>query len=222
MRDLIRQVQASYPQDTFFANVDETLRRSRAQYRAYDRAFSLLDTESWNELRKKAVSHFRDHRQGQLKQGFFHQLNDAFAYQYLLRQGNSHIRVLGEGNRKSPDLSYFRGKSLRHCEVKSIGISQEEIYRRHPGKYVNRDGYASLSAGFLNKLGAHLDEAQEQICSRGTDGLVFIVATFDDFSLSNYERCREQISEFLASHTAPEVYVKVGLIGGRRIHKADA
>jgi hypothetical protein len=225
MRELIREVQSAYPRDTFFANVNETLRQSsqaRAQYRAYDRAFSLLDPESWIVLSRKALAHFQDHRQGQLKQGFFHQLNDAFAYQYLLRRGHSPIRVLREGKTRSPDLSYFSGGSLHHCEVKSIGISQEEILRRHPGEYVNRNAYRSLSDGFLGKLDADLVEANKQIQSRGTYGLVFVVATFDDFTLSYYERYREQISAFLAAHPVPEVYVKIGLIGGRRIHKAGA
>ena len=222
VRELIHEAKAAYPSDTFFAGVDRSLQvfpQARAFYRAYDRALSYLDHESWAAVSQKALSHFRDHRRGQLKQGFFHQLNDAFAYQHLVRRGYSRVRVLREGTQKTPDLSYFKGTSLLHCEVKSIGISEEEIAKRQPAEYAHRDTYGSLSNGFLNKLGSDLTHAQEQISSLGTPGLVFVVATFDDFTLTYYDRYRTQIAEFLASHPVPEVYVKVGVLGGRRIRK---
>ena len=84
MRELVCEVQAANPSDGFFATLDETLRSSsqaRAIYRAYDRALSGLDLASWHELTRKAIGHFSNHRKGQLKQGFFNQLNEAFAYQ---------------------------------------------------------------------------------------------------------------------------------------------
>jgi hypothetical protein len=225
VRELIREAKAAYPADTFFTGVDRRLRLSsqaRAFYRAYDRALSYLDQESWGALSQKALAHFRDHRRGQLKQGFFNQLNDAFAYQYLVRRGNSRVRVLREGGRTTPDLSYFSGESLHHCEVKSIGISQEEVARRRSDQYAHRNSYGSLSDGFFNKLGSDLTHANSQISSLGTPGLVFIVATFDDATLTYYDSYRGQIASFLTSHPVPEVYVKVGVIGGRRIQKAGA
>lgn len=225
MRDLILEAQASYPQDDFFSGVTAKHRyppQARALYRAYDRALSYLDRDSWRELSRKALAHFLDHRDGQLKQGFFHQLNDAFAYQYLVRRGHSQVRILRERKKRTPDLSYFSGKTLRHCEVKTIGISQDEIARRVPGPYVNRDSYVALSSGFFVKLGFDLSSASKQISSTETAGLVFVIATFDDFTLSYYERYRAQIAQFLLSHPVPEVYVKVGYFGARRIHKTGA
>ncbi len=74
MRELVSEVQVAHPRDRFFATLDETLRSSsqaRAIYRAYERAFSGLDLASWHELKCKAIGHFRNHREGQLKQGFF-------------------------------------------------------------------------------------------------------------------------------------------------------
>ena len=123
---------------------------------------------------------------------------------------------------RTPDLSYLAGKALRHCEVKTIGISQDEIARRVPGQYINRNSYVALSTGFFDKLSSDLSSASKQISSTGTPGLVFVVATFDDFTLSYYEQYRAQIVQFLLSHPVSEVYVKVGLIGARRIHKTGA
>ena len=94
MGDLITLTRAKYPRDDFFDRVGETLKSSsqaRAFYRAYDSALDCLDPVSWEVLSGKAVSHFQDHRQGQLKQGFFNQLNEAFGYQYLVRRGFSGV-----------------------------------------------------------------------------------------------------------------------------------
>lgn len=224
MRQLISEVQASYPRDDFFESVCQRLRDSsqaRAYYRAYDRAFSYLDSESWTELSRKALAHFRDHRPSQLKQGFFNQLNDAFAYQYLVRRGYSRVRVIREGKKITPDLSYFSGASQRFCEVKSVGISLEEASGRQSGKYVDRNSYVSLSKGFFNKLNTDLNQGQAQITSFGTTGLVFVVANFEDPTLTYYDMYRKQIVEFLALNSVPEVYIKVGVIGGRRIQKGS-
>ena len=91
IRELIAVVNEAHPKDRFFANIDTTLRASRqarAQYRAYGRALNCLDPQSWAELKEKAARHFLDHRKGQLKQGFFNQLNEAFAYEHLTRRGS--------------------------------------------------------------------------------------------------------------------------------------
>jgi hypothetical protein len=187
--------------------VGETLRSSkqaRASYRAYDKAFDCLDPASWERLSKKAVAHFLDHRRGQLKQGFFNQLNEAFAYQFLLRQGYTHVCVLPEDGKTTPDLSYRHGNAVRYCEVKSICISDEQIDRWEAEDGFDGSIYDNLSAGFLRKLDADLKSAYKQIASKGPDG---------------YERYRAQIEQHLSQTEVPEVYVKVGLLGGRKIHK---
>ena len=222
MRELIRAASDAYPHDDFFASMDETLKASsqaRAFYRAYDRALSYLDQHSWTELSRKAVAHFLDHREGQLKQGFFNQLNDAFAYQFLVRRGCSRVSVLREGKKSTPDIEYFVGNSRYYCEVKTIGISQDEIIRRESESTFDGSVYQELSTLFLNKLGSTLLLAHRQISSQGANGLVFVVAHFDDFTMSYYDRYREQLADFLHKHEVSDVYVKVGLIGGKRIGK---
>src|SRR5262245_21184870 len=107
--ELINAVKQSYPNDCFFDGVHNSLKvssQARAQYRAYESAFQYLDSESWKELKTKAIQHIQDHRQGQLKQGFFNQLNYAFAYQYIVRKGYQQVKILAETRRTTPDLSY--------------------------------------------------------------------------------------------------------------------
>jgi hypothetical protein len=222
IRELVSEVQVAHPSDPFFATLDETLRSSsqaRASYRAYDRAFSGLDLESWHELKRKAIGHFRNHRSGQRKQAFFNQLNEAFAYQYLVRQGYRNVAILPEDGNTTPDLVYYAAGYQRFCEVKTIGISKDEIARREAEQSFDATTYQDLSEGFRNKFLDVLTQGQRQIASRGSDGLIFVVAKFDDFTLQHYDRYRAKLCRILLEHEAQEVFVKVGLIGGRRIYK---
>lgn len=129
VRELVTDVLRAHPNDSFFDRFDEscvTNPAKRKAYRTYDDALRLLDSDSWNILKGKAIAHFRDHRRGQHKQGFFNQLNEAFAYRHLVRQGFTAVRMLPEEGRRVPDIRYRDGRYVKHCEVKTIGISDEE------------------------------------------------------------------------------------------------
>lgn len=222
IRQLIALAKATYPNDGFFAGVEQTVKlvpEARAQYRAYERALSTLDSKSWIVLRDKAIAHFTDHRIGQQKQGFFNQLNDAFAYQYLLRRGYEHVRILQETGKTQPDIEYMDGGEKRFCEVKTIGISDAVIARRAKVQVTSSSIYQELSSEFLSKLESTLNAADCQIkACRGT-GLIFLLMYFDDFTLDHYDRYREQISARLESHTAENIYIKIGLTGRKHIRK---
>lgn len=191
IRQLVALAKATYPDDDFFAGVEQTLTlipEARTQYRAYERALSTLDSESWIVLRDKAIAHFTDHRIGQRKQGFFNQLNDAFAYQYLVRRGYKHVRILRETGKTQPDIEYLDGGEKRFCEVKTIGISDAVIARRIKVQVTSSSIYQELSSGFLSKLESTLNVANCQIKARRGTGLIFLVMYFDDFTLDHYNR----------------------------------
>lgn len=215
-------MQVAHPQDGFFADLDLTFRVSPqacAMYRAYDRAFQCLDPESWQELSAKATRHFRDHRNGQLKQGFFNQLNEAFAYQYLMRRGYAGVRVLPETGRPQPDLVFCNRGRHDYCEVKTIGISDLENSRRSTSQVVNGSDYYDLIPEFLQKLNSTMTVALVQIRSQNASGLVYLIVNFDDFTLDYYERYRKQLSACIQAHEAPFVVAKIGLLGRRRVVK---
>ena len=225
IRELIARAKAAHPGDVFFAGVEQTLKivpEARAQYRAYEQALSILDPESWVVLRAKAISHFTDHRVGQRKQGFFNQLNDAFAYQYLVRRGYRHVRILREVGKTQPDIEYLDGAEKRFCEVKTIGISDEVIARRASVRVTSSSIYQELSSEFLSKIESALDTADRQIKARGGKGLIYLLIHFDDFTLDYYDRYRNQISAHLESHTAENIYIKIGLLGRKHIRKTPS
>jgi len=133
IRELIETVTRVYPQDRFFLDFEESCRTNAAKgaaYRTYNDALQVLDGQSWQILKDKAVAHFRDHRRGQLKQGFFNQLNEAFAYRFLVRRGCIGVVMLPERGASTPDIRYVEAGWVKHCEVKTLGLSDEEIHRR--------------------------------------------------------------------------------------------
>lgn len=219
IRELIRRIQSSHPSDAFLGDAMyavKTSRSARRNYEAYERALAVMDLTSLETLYGKAISHFFDHRLGQLKQGFFNQLNDCFAYRYLLSRGCGRIQIVSESTTPQPDLSYEQGGKQHFCEVKTIGISDEEIGRRGTGQAFSAN-YHQLSTGFFRKLSHDIDQANRQIQARGTDGIVFVVTTLDDFSLTYYCDCRAQLRDFLKQHHSKNVHIKVGIVGSRRI-----
>ena len=222
-RELVALIREKHPRDRFFANYDQklTIPGLGDDYRAYERALHFLDPKSWTELRTKALNHFMDHRPGQLKQGFFNQLNDAFAYRHLVRRGYRQVCVLRESGKTQPDLEYFDRSKRLFCEVKTLGVSNEEIARRDVPRRFCSSIYYELDEGFLSKLRGTLDVAQNQIGASGGSGMVYLVMIFDDFTLEHYDMYRKQVHSCIRAHTVKNVYVQVGLRGRRHVESVS-
>src|SRR3974390_3112899 len=118
-----------------------------------------LDASSWKILKKKAVDHYMNQRRGQRKQGFFNQLNEAFAYRYLCRRGFRRVRFIQEGAQKTPDIRFSDHGILKCCEVKTIGISDDEIKRRSSNSVFDGSNYISLILRFDASSPAMLSRA---------------------------------------------------------------
>ncbi len=219
-RELVAEVRERYPSDDFFANFENSCRAEPTKgkhYRSYNEALMLLDQESWSILKEKAVGQFGNERQGQRKQTFFNLLNEVFAYRYLLNKGFGTIRFIKEGKKKTPDISFIDQRAKSYCEIKTVGISDDEINRRLSYKVYDGGAYFNLSKGFLNKLATDIARAWEQIHSSGENGIVFIVVRFDDIVLDHYGRYRKQLTEFCRKQGFENVVIKIGHRGNRMI-----
>jgi hypothetical protein len=77
--------------------------------------------------------------------------------------------------------------------------------------------YAALSDGFANKFRDAVTHGTKQIHLSGTEGIVYIVVVFDDFTLSNYKNYRSQIVGLSRDNAFNNLFVKIGLLGNKRI-----
>lgn len=220
IRELIKTIAHKYPRDPFFGDFEESCTANAAKrvaYRTYDDALRVLDPTSWEVLKNKAVAHFKNERWGQLKQGLFNQLNEAFAYRHLVQRGYLEVVMLPESGQSTPDIRYIEAGRVKHCEVKTLGLSDEEIVRRESGR-VFTNAYDQLSEGFFRKLASDIDAAEAQIKTKRTSGLVYLVVDWDDIAVDYYPQYRRQVISFCGARAKSDVYVKVGLRGNRRMH----
>jgi len=178
----------------------------------------MLDDESWQILKDKALQHYLNHRKGQTKEGFFNLLNEAFAYRYLVCKGFKDVRFIKEKKKgKSPDIRFNDKDTQNYCEVKTLGISNDEINRRSTMMAYDGSVYLNLSNGFLNKLREAVISARQQIYAFGPNGLVYIIILFDDIALDYYQNYRKQLITFSKNHGFDNLLMKIGLLGKKRI-----
>lgn len=221
IREIIAEIRKRYPRDEFFPNFEDSCRNipdKRNSYRIYNGALMMLDDESWQILKCKALDHYMDHRKDQKKQGFFNQLNEAFAYRYLVKKGFKDVRFIKENNnKKSPDIRYSVHNTQSYCEVKTLGMSDEEIKRRNTMAVFDSSDYEILKNGFLKKFRDAICTAKQQICAFGSTGLVYIIINFDDGTLDYYQNYKKQLIAFSQSHGFSNLFIKIGLRGNKSI-----
>ena len=128
--------------------------------------------------------------------------------------------MLPERGVRVPDLRYFDGPRRQHCEVKTVGISDEEISRRGSSKAFSNI-YLRLDEGFLNKLAITIEAAKAQIEAQGT-GLVYVIVLWDDLALDNYRAYRRELTDFARARGVKGVHIKVGLRFNRRMRLTGA
>jgi len=216
IREIIANIRHRYPNDDFFLNFEHSCRISQGKrncYRAYNSALMVLDDDSWLILKSKALRHYFDHRNGQKKQGFFNQLNEAFAYRYLVTNGFDNVRFIKESKEKSPDIKFTGHDGQSYCEVKTLGISNDEINRRHITTVCDGSIHGNLSDEFLKKFCDAVNTAKRQICAFGPNGLVYVIIKFDDIALDYYKNYRKQLTTFSDIHGFDDLFVKIGLLG---------
>jgi len=215
--ELVSATRTAHPSDTFFAGLERSLATrslKRSFYAAYERAFAKLDHESWSNLVRKAVTHFHETRPHQLKGPFFDQLNDAFAYSWLLRKHFQEVRVLpersGSNQSKQPDIAYQHQGVRYLCDTKTVNTSVQELQNRKTIAYRDSSRYAVLHPTLLRKYDDAIQNGKKQIDATGEHGLVFVVAWLDDFTMTYAAAHRRIIRTHLRRQTFP-VVVQFGL-----------
>ena len=230
VRDLISAIRAANPSDPFFFNFEPSLKThplKRGYYDSYEAAFSYLDDSSWTNLRSKAVAHFHESRPKQVKGPLFDQLNDAFAYRWLVNRGFSQVTVLPEdrhATQRSPDISFYCSGKQFACDVKTLNVSNNELDRRRaPPKYYDwSTTFRELHPTFFKKIDDAVANGTEQIRTRCENGLVFILVHSDDYLSTFYREHRVRIASHLRTFRHIAVVVKFGVVGRRRIERTNS
>ncbi|MDE2106241.1 MAG: hypothetical protein KGL39_53975 [Patescibacteria group bacterium] len=139
-------------------------------------------------------------------------MNQAFAYAYLIDEGWSDVEFIPRSRvrgQETPDLKGRLNNRRVLCEVKSLGISNDEATRRQSGEA----GWtkSTLGVGFLNKLTRDLRKARTQMAaydpSSETARIAFIVPEFDDFLGEYKSEYFQQIDKHLAVERTPGIEV---------------
>jgi len=210
--ELINELTRIYKNDYWLEEYNDKIGRNlnlNDQIKKYNLALYELDIESWLVLKQKLIKKFNQPENNRGKYDFFSTMNEAFAYKYLKISGSSKLKIIVEGDKENPDISYETNGKNEFCEVKTINISDQEIVKMnqsnkvqsdediynifHEGKELSIDcnkEYSKLSLGFFNKLKKDLEKASSQISKDNNgSGIIFIIIHFDDFThyfIENY------------------------------------
>ena len=221
--ELVEELEKQFPTDWWIASRRESARildeNSFPQIAVYDHALCTLDDDSWAILSEKAREVFSEPRNDRGKHQFFNLLNEALAYEHLILEGFNSVRLLRANSRnKSPDICYRTDSEIRYCEVKTIGVSDEELARTKSDEAFSSAIYSSLNHKFFAKLCSTISTAKKQIEAVKGNGSVYLIIYFDDFAFDHYETYKNQITEFLASaFSTQEVIVRVNIANARYI-----
>lgn len=173
----------------------------------YDKALDCLDPESFSILKDKVLSDINcevvRNDDGRGRQLLFDKLNEAFAYKYLQNRGVNNLCFFEEINErvrnqsKTPDIRFEENGQVGYCEVKTINRSDKDIKR-----YKNHEQFSGseydLNDGFFNKLCDALDTAISQVKTPSDSelGIAYLIIIFDDFTLIDYPKYKEQLLIF--------------------------
>jgi hypothetical protein len=147
-----------------------------------------LDAVAWDHLRTKVGPLFMKKEKARGWQGAFSELNEAKAYNFLIRRGCTSVEFIPRrSDSKTPDLRAKLGSVDVLCEAKTINRSEREVVAR------TRNGVSSvanrLPTEFFTKLTSTIRRADQQMAASSSapdiKRIVYLVINFDD-SLHEY------------------------------------
>jgi len=151
------------------------------QFRDIEAELQLLDPVAWEHLKTEAIPYLtrRDPNRGW--EQLFNILNQAKAYNFLVRQNHEGVRFVPRAvGKKTPDLEGHKGASRVLCEVKTVNISKDEAGYRASGQA--RGVTLTLPQGIFNKLKSDVKTATGQM--RAYDAaagqMLYCIVNFDD------------------------------------------
>lgn len=176
--------------DAYFQNFEYSLQIScdkRKAFIALEKALQGLDEQSWNELKKDVAPLLMKRDKKRKWQSLFDRLNEAHGYNYLKYLNCTDIKFIPRSTKdgiQSPDIKgNLDGREVL-CEVKTINVSDDELFARK--NIQTRYETGELSDGIINKLISDTKYARKQLhsyrCSSSTRCIVYFVIKYDNFT----------------------------------------
>ena len=212
IRDLLRNPDSP---DTYFQDFDNSIAANcvkRKHFIDIERDLRGLDNVAWNWLKSEVASMFQQRHPIRGWQAAFDKLNQAKAYNHLVRLGCADVKFVPESARsgqKTPDLAGFLGSTKVLCEVKTVNISDKEAVARN--EMAGRGTQDRLPDVFFSKLRSTLETAKEQmVCYYPNDDakrMAYIIVNFDDRLHQYVATYSEQLKSFVAAVPVPEIEI---------------
>lgn len=176
-----------------------------------ERAFAALAPEEWESFKAKVrLLPEPANLAGRGWQEFFDLLNEATAYNYLVRTHCKSVRFVTAAPTRTPDLAAARDGKRVLCEVKTCNRSEGKAESRRLtalGRTQVDDPFG-LSGGFFRKLDADIADALDQLRQydpgHDADWLVFICLNTDDLIGDGRQEHLRLIDRHLAERPAAE------------------
>ena len=171
---------------SYFKNFATSLRDNpikRKHFIDIEVELAALDAAAWDHLRTKVGPLFMKGEKVRGWQGAFSELNEAKAYNFLVRRGYTCVEFIPRrSDAKTPDLRARMGNINVLCEVKTINRSERAV--REKIQAVVSSVSNLLPVEFFSKLASTIRGADQQMAvfSSALDmkRIVYLVINFDD------------------------------------------
>ncbi len=200
--------QTGNPAHLYFQDFEKTLEVNVSAQNAFqvlERELEELDYKAWELLKNETVSLLSNKHPERNWQQLFNKLNEAKGYKLLSELGCKQIKFIPISKIKgieTPDLEGILCDSVILCEVKTINISDDEIFTRK--KFIARDVNYDLSKSFFNQFDSALIKAESQLLSyrKGDSSrrIAYFTIHFDEPLSLNFDCCRTEYRRQLADH----------------------
>lgn len=171
---------------SYFKNFANSLRDNpikRKHFIDIEVELAALDAAAWDHLKTKVGPLFMKGEKARGWQGAFSELNEAKAYNFLVRRGYTSVEFIPRrSDARTPDLRARMGSIDVLCEVKTINRSERAV--RAKTQEIVSSVSNLLPVEFFSKLASTIRGADQQMAmfSSAPDmkRIVYLVINFDD------------------------------------------
>ncbi len=169
---------------SYFKNFAASLRDNpikRKHFVDIEADLAALDAAAWEHLKANVGPLFKKGEKIRGWQGAFSELNEAKAYNFLVRRGYTCVEFIPRRSEvKTPDLRAKMGNADVLCEVKTINRSDRAVLAQAQVTAISN----LLPIGFFSKLASTVRGADQQMAAFSSapnmKRIIYIVINFDD------------------------------------------